>query len=282
MATMYLSDAWGTDMMARSAFVIWLKKPSDLSYCRFNEKIASTGKTTFSLNLLMSSSLATNADVLTTVNTSTVTGAPVYVIFLYDRSPNNLLQHTILTIRNNSALNSANLFVTEPILNLASDTSVQAAALGTMCSFISLPVTYNAWAESVSSGCNADTCPYMGFAYDAVYTFAHAIQACLTQGLDPNTQGTNFTTFLRGTSFTGKTGTVAFDDKGDRSNSNYELRNIHEGGVYKTVGFLNQTGPMATVNTSAIILYNNRTGRPQASQLIPFVHQFHLIQQYSL
>ena len=136
--------------------------------------------------------------------------------------------------------------------------------MGVLRIFEATPETYDAWASGLYTGCTSDICPYMGYAYDTVYVFAHAIQACLSEGLDPNSQGTNLTSFLRAVSFKGRTGQVALDPQGERVTSKmitHEVKNIILGGRYKSVGFLNQTA--ATLNVSAMVSFNNRTGKPQ-------------------
>lgn len=98
---------------------------------------------------------------------------------------------------------------------------------------------------------------YMGYAYDAVYTWAHALQACITAGQDPVAQGTAMSTYLRGVSFTGKTGTITLDTVGDRSvnvSVTHTLQNIRAGGTTVSVGTIN--GSSAALNTSGIMAYD--------------------------
>ena len=56
---------------------------------------------------------------------------------------------------------------------------------------------------------------YATFAYDAVYTFAHAFEAMIAAGTD-YTDGDALLAELYKTDFTGATGPLTFDENGDR------------------------------------------------------------------
>ncbi|MCE7735883.1 MAG: ABC transporter substrate-binding protein [Candidatus Heimdallarchaeota archaeon] len=77
---------------------------------------------------------------------------------------------------------------------------------------------------------------YATFAYDAVYAFAHAVDAIGTDAED----GAKLLAQLKLTSFTGATGQVSFNDKGDRTGV-YDVLNL-QGGAFATVGSFDSTG----------------------------------------
>ena len=74
---------------------------------------------------------------------------------------------------------------------------------------------------------------YATFAYDAVYTFAHAFAAMIEAGTD-YTDGDALLAELYNTDFTGATGPLTFDENGDRLGV-YDVLNL-QGDVFEIVG----------------------------------------------
>jgi branched-chain amino acid transport system substrate-binding protein len=77
---------------------------------------------------------------------------------------------------------------------------------------------------------------YATFAYDAVYAFAHAVEALGSDATD----GAKLLAQLKLTSFVGATGQVKFNDKGDRTGV-YDVLNL-QSGHFTTVGSFDATG----------------------------------------
>jgi len=93
--------------------------------------------------------------------------------------------------------------------------------------------------NSTYAGCG-DRTPntYATFAYDAVYTFAKAIDAMITAGTD-YTDGDLLLAKLYETDFTGATGPIGFNTDGDREGV-YDILNL-QGDTFVTVGSWDKT-----------------------------------------
>jgi hypothetical protein len=93
--------------------------------------------------------------------------------------------------------------------------------------------------DTVYAGCG-DRTPntYATFAYDAVYTFARALQAMIDDGEDVE-DGDLLLAQLQATDFTGATGPVSFNEDGDRLGV-YDVINL-QGDTFEVVGAWDKT-----------------------------------------
>ncbi|MCE7735885.1 MAG: ABC transporter substrate-binding protein [Candidatus Heimdallarchaeota archaeon] len=105
---------------------------------------------------------------------------------------------------------------------------------------------------------------YSTFAYDAVYAFAYAAQKMINAGTDPE-DGELLLSELQGLSFDGATGTVSFDENGDRLGV-YDIVNLVDG-VFVVVGTWDVMNGMDLTGT--IIWPDGSTDTPADGSGIP-------------